>query len=240
MIVVLAIDALEYDLVQEFDCKNLKQKFFGKTDISEFSQPRTMVLWSSFMTGKNKEKDIVSSTSSVDWNYKIPWEETFFSKFSKIKVIDLPGYNYDARQHDSEREFLKLFFEENADKLAILQKYNTHTMDHHKKIKTEFESALNRNYDLLVGYFSAIDVIGHLNFGNEMLMKILYKEMDELAKKISSADNASHLIVLSDHGMYPIGQYGDHSTYGFWSTNFKDLNSVKITDFATLILNLKK
>ncbi|MBD3247555.1 hypothetical protein GF378_02960, partial [Candidatus Pacearchaeota archaeon] len=51
MIVILAIDALEYDKVEEFNCKNLKQEYYGKTDISEFSQPRTMVLWSSFMTG---------------------------------------------------------------------------------------------------------------------------------------------------------------------------------------------
>jgi hypothetical protein len=48
MIVVLAIDALEYEKVLEYRCMNLMQTHFGKTDISEFSEPRTIVLWSSF------------------------------------------------------------------------------------------------------------------------------------------------------------------------------------------------
>jgi hypothetical protein len=37
MIVVLAVDALEYDLVERFDCPHLRQKYYGRTDITEFS-----------------------------------------------------------------------------------------------------------------------------------------------------------------------------------------------------------
>ena len=48
------------------------------------------------------------------------------------------------------------------------------------------------------------------------------------------------LIVLSDHGMEAIGNFGDHSNYGFWSTNFKDLGTPKITEFFKLIKNLPK
>ena len=40
MICVLAIDALEYELVERFGCRRLQQAHHGKTDISEFSQPR--------------------------------------------------------------------------------------------------------------------------------------------------------------------------------------------------------
>ncbi len=53
MIVILGIDGLEYEYVKKFNVKNLMQESFGKTNISEFSEPRTMVLWSSFLTGKN-------------------------------------------------------------------------------------------------------------------------------------------------------------------------------------------
>ena len=81
MIAVLAVDALEYNLVEEFDCKNLKQEFCGKTDISEFSQPRTMVLWSSFITGKNKEKEVLAEGNKEMWDKKWPVKETFFSNF---------------------------------------------------------------------------------------------------------------------------------------------------------------
>jgi hypothetical protein len=31
---------------------------------------------------------------------------------------------------------------------------------------------------------------------------------------------------------------GDHSRYGFWSTNFKDLGNPKITDFEKIIEEL--
>ena len=52
-------------------------------------------------------------------------------------------------------------------------------------------------------------------------------------------EKADKIIVLSDHGMYAIGKFGDHSTYGFWSTNFKDLGTPKITDFAKIVEELK-
>ena len=68
MIAILAIDALEYDLVEKFQCRNLMQKFYGKTDISEFSEPRTMVLWSSFMTGRNMEQEILAMGDKEMWN----------------------------------------------------------------------------------------------------------------------------------------------------------------------------
>ena len=79
MIIVLAVDALEFNKVEEFNCRNLKQEYFGKTNISEFSQPRTMVLWSSFMTGQNKEKDVLSNGNKEMWNKKWDIKETLFS-----------------------------------------------------------------------------------------------------------------------------------------------------------------
>lgn len=33
---IVALDALEYDLVQKFYCENLKQKEYGKIDLTEF------------------------------------------------------------------------------------------------------------------------------------------------------------------------------------------------------------
>jgi len=238
MIVVLAIDALEYDLVEEFNCGNLKQKFYGKTDISEFSQPRTMVLWSSFMTGQNKEAEIVSHGTKVNWEHKVPLNETFFSKFKNPCVIDLPGFNYDLEQHNKERKLMKTFFSDNSATEVIRKEYNKLALAHHGEIKKRFVSALRDDHDLVIGYFSAIDVIGHLNFGNKALMRILYREMDALTGEIASEHNDFHIIVLSDHGMYAIGAYGDHSSYGFWSTNFKNLAVPKITDFYWLLSKL--
>ncbi|WAI01216.1 hypothetical protein [Methanogenium organophilum] len=214
MIVLLAIDALEFTLVEKFGCKNLMQSNYGKTDISEFSQPRTMVLWSSFMTGENKEEEVLALGDKDMWNLCIPHENTFFSKFENPKVIDLPGYNYNSQVHARSRELLAAFFNssDSKEKTSIRNEYNQDAFAHHRAIKEEFTEALNGDFDFVLGYFSAIDVIGHLNFGNMMIMKMLYNDMDEIAGSIEHP-----FMVLSDHGMEAVGIFGDHSNYGFWS-----------------------
>jgi len=239
MIIILAIDALEYELVEKFNCQNLKQKFYGKTDISEFTQPRTIVLWSSFMTGKNKEKEILLKGKKEMWNTKFDIKDTFFSEFKNPAIFDLPGFNYNKEVHDKSRKLLKKFFEAKSEeeKEKIRKEYNKDAFDHHKKIKERFLKAIDKNHDLILGYFSVVDVIGHLNFGNNMLMRMLYKEMDDIAKKC--AEKNCPLLILSDHGMKAIGKFGDHSDYGFWSLNLnKNLKTPKITDFYRIIKSL--
>lgn len=242
MVVVLAIDALEYTKVEEFDCKDLKQTVYGKTDISEFSQPRTMVLWSSFMTGENKEEEILAKGDKEMWKTKIPLEETFFSNFENPRVIDLPGFSYDRAQHDGERAMLKEFFEEaksREEKDRVRKEYNQLAFKHHKKIKEEFFSALREKRDFVLGYFSVADVIGHLNFGNNILMRLIYDDLDEIARKIKEIRD-NHLLVLSDHGMKAVGTFGDHNDYGFWSFDEEcGLRRPKITDFAEFLTGLK-
>jgi hypothetical protein len=191
------------------------------------------------MTGNNKEKEILALGDKEMWNARMPHKQTFFSKFKNPKIIDLPGYSYELEQHAKERELLKRFFNSNNldEKEVIKKEYNQLALEHHKKIKKEFEEALLHDYDLVVGYFSAADVLGHLNFGNKFLMKMIYKDFDELAGKIK----ADKLIVLSDHGMKSIGQFGDHSEYGFWSANFKTgLKNPRITEFYKAITSLIK
>lgn len=241
MIVIYAIDALEFNLVEQFNCKNLKQKYFGKTNIGEFSQPRTMVLWSSFMTGKNKESAVLENGNKEMWNKKWNIKETFFSYFKNPIILDLPGFSYDLKVHEQSRLLLKKFFETEdiEEKEKIKKEYNSDAFNHHRNIKEKFFASINKDNDLVLSYFSIADVIGHLNFGNSIMMKMIYKELDEIAEKIKLNKNVDKIIILSDHGMKAIGRFGDHSEYGFWSTNFKDLKTPKITDFYELIRGIK-
>jgi hypothetical protein len=237
VIAILAIDALEYDLVEKFQCRNLMQKFYGKTDISEFSEPRTMVLWSSFMTGINMEQEILAMGDKEMWNTTIGIGRTFFSPFANPVIIDLPGYNYEIPQHQAERALLRKFFEStsNQEKESLRESYNRLAFDHHKKIKNDFLNALGGSHDLVLAYFNIADVIGHLNFGNTFLMKMIYRDLDEIAGGVDSP-----FLVLSDHGMKPVGFFGDHSSYGFWSSPDHNLGTPKITDFPKIILDLYK
>jgi len=237
MLTIIAIDGLEYTLVEEFDMQNLKQKYYGKTDISEFSESRTIVLWSSFITGRNMEAEILAKGKEEMWNIKIPHEETFFSHFETPFILDLPGYNHDLEQHQKERKLLKHFFEasDQEKKKEIRNTYNQIAFQHHRRIKTQFLRAIRDEHDLVLGYFSIADVIGHLNFGNRALMKLIYRDLDEIASR-----PAGKKIILSDHGMKGVGAFGDHSNYGFWSTDFKALGTPRITDFKDLMLRQLK
>jgi len=229
--IIIAIDALEYNLIEKFDCKSLKQEFYGKTDISEFSQPRTIVLWASFLTGKNMEEEILKLGDKNMWSFQLKKQDTFLKDFN-CKVIDLPDYNYDLELHENEREMMKEFFTTNNEKSeGIKQEYNKNAFEHYKKIKHEFFEALTEDYELVIGYFSIADVMGHLNFGNEMLMKMIYKDLEEVSE---NAKKYGEVLILSDHGMKTIGKFGDHSGYGFWSFK-QNLNNPKITDFFNIV-----
>lgn len=238
MITVLAVDALESTLVEGFGMEGLMQKHHGRTDISEFSAPRTMVLWSSFLCGRNMEAEVTGTGKDAMWSYSVDRTDTFLSDIDDAFVLDLPGYNYDNKQHSRERSLLKDFFDaaENNEKENIRRKYNELAFLHHREIKSSFLEELEAGHDLLIGYFSAADVIGHLNFGDRALMRMIYRDMDILARM--AAGLSKHTIVLSDHGMTSVGMFGDHSNYGFWSTDFKDLGKPKITDFAGIINGL--
>jgi len=53
-LIVLCFDALEKDLIGR-EYVNLNMIMNGKTDISEFELPRSVILWSSFLTSRNME-----------------------------------------------------------------------------------------------------------------------------------------------------------------------------------------
>ena len=93
--------------------------------------------------------------------------------------------------------------------------------------------SLKKDYDIIIGYFSIADTIGHLNFGNKVMIKIIYKELDELAGNLGKNNK---ILILSDHGMKTVGKFGVHSDHGFWSINFNyKLKNPKITDFFNII-----
>ncbi len=178
------------------------------------------------------EREILARGDKEMWNTKIEMKDTFFDRYKNPKIIDLPGFNYVEEQHEQERLLLKKYFDAETDeeKDKIRKAYNNLAFDHHRRIKQEFRASLNEAHDFLLGYFSVADIIGHLNFSNRTMMKMIYKDLDEIAAAIE--DN---YIVLSDHGMEKLGMFGDHSNYGFWSTEIKELGNPKITDFAEII-----
>jgi len=227
--IILALDALDLKQVQKFNCKNLKQKEYGQTSISDFNQERTVVLWASFLTGKNMEAEIPLKTQ---WEFKVPSEQTFLRFFKNYKTIDVPAFSYKQQAHAEERKLLKGYF----DNKATVEEYDAVVWKNHEENKKEFFRVVGK-FELVMGYFNLVDSIGHLSFGITEKMAEGYHELDKLAEEVKEADNL--VLVISDHGMKAVGRYGDHSRNGFYSFNHKlELNIPKITSFYNLIRRL--
>jgi len=224
--IILALDALDLDLVQDFKCKNLMQKEYGQTDISDFKEARTIVLWASFLTGKNMEARIPLKTQ---WEFKLDTEETFIKFFNSPKAIDVPSFSFKQENHAEERKLLKKYFDDKA----TIEEYDTIVWKFHEENKKEFFDSIDK-FDLVMGYFNLADAIGHLSFGISEKMRATYYELDKLAKEVKDLDD--FILVISDHGMKAIGRYGDHTKNGYYSANRKlGLNLPKITDFYNLM-----
>jgi len=210
MKVILGLDGLDYSCVANFNCRNLKQQSCGYTDLAEFSELKTVILWSSFLAERNMEKEIMDQ--GVLWSFKLPGEQTFFSRFNSYKALDVPGFTYEEALHQEERQRLKAFF----DKKGTLEEYDRIAFSNHQRNKEIFLSMLNEDCDIQMGYFALADAIGHLSFGVTSKMRIIYQELDDLAAHVAKKSKGG-LLILSDHGMEPVGRFGDHSRRGFWS-----------------------
>jgi len=225
--IILALDALDQNLVDKYNCKNLMQAEHGQTDISGFSLPRTVVLWASFLTGKNMEAEIPLKTQ---WEFKLRPEETFLDFFANYMAIDVPAFSLKENSHAEERMLLKKYFDEQTS----IEDYDSVIWRNHEENKRDFFDSLGR-FDLVMAYFDLADAIGHLSFGISDKMSKVYEELEDIAGEVkSSTDDLT--LVISDHGMKPVGRYGDHSENGFYSLSHGwRLNLPRLTDFYNLI-----
>ena len=227
--IVLALDALDLNLVQKFECKNLMQREYGQTDISDFNLARTVVLWASFLTGKNMEAKIPIKTQ---WEFKLNLKETFLKFFKSYKAIDIPAFSF-KQSHIKERKLLKQYFDDKS----TIEEYNAVIWKNHEEDKKEFINSIGK-FDLVIGYFNLADAIGHLSFGVPQKMREVYHELEKIAKEAKNSDD--FILVISDHGMKAVGRYGDHTKNGFYSANRKlALNFPRITDFYNILRHVE-
>jgi hypothetical protein len=228
-LIILGLDALDLAMVKKFNCKNLMREEFGQTDLSAFNLERTVVLWAAFLTGKNMEASIPVKTQ---WEFKLSPQETFFPFFKTFTAIDVPAYSY-KKIHEEERRLLKDHFDEKA----TVEEFDAVVWKIHEENKRELFSSIGR-FELTMGYFNLADSIGHLSFGIQEKMKIVYGELDKMAGEVKSSGDL--ILTISDHGMKALGRYGDHTKNGFWSTNRKlGLKLPKITDFYGMMRSIK-
>jgi len=106
--------------------------------------------------------------------------------------------------------------------------------------KANFLNAIkSRDLNLVVGYTRLADDLGHLYGGNLTKTFEIYSLLDNFAKEVKAlVDEDDVLLIVSDHGMKPLGRYGEHSNHGFYSCNKKlNLKNPRIYDFFPIIVN---
>lgn len=230
--IILALDALDFSMVKKFKCENLMQLECGQTDLSGFRLERTVVLWASFLTGVGMEEKIPVETQ---WKFKLNPEETFFRFFKTYEAVDVPAFSLKDKNHAEERRLLKAYFDDGAS----VEEYDAVVWKNHEENKKDFFSCLGR-FDLVMGYFDLADAVGHLSFGVPEKMETVYSELEDLAGEVKLSSN-DFVLAVSDHGMKPVGRYGDHTKNGFYSANRGlGLNLPRITDFFNLIRRVAK
>ena len=228
--IIIGLDALDFDMVEKFKCRNLMQIEYGQTELSDFPLKRTVPLWASFLAGKNLYAQIPVETQ---WEYRFSASDTFLKFFNNYRVIDVPAYSHKP-SHKKERDLLKAYFDEET----TVEEFDAFVWKIHEENKKEFFASMGQ-YDLLMGYFNLADSIGHLSFGISEKMKSVYAELEGLAKEVRASSD-DFILIISDHGMKALGKFGDHSDNGFFSVNKKlGLVSPKITEFYNLIREIQ-
>ena len=225
--IILALDALDLSMVKRYKCKKLMQLEYDQTDISEFQLARTVVLWASFLTGKNMETRIPVKTQ---WEYKLKPDETFFHFFETYRAIDVPALSLKDENHAKERKLLKAYFDEES----TVEDYDAVVWGHHDENKKDFFDSLD-GFDIVMGYFDLADAIGHLSYGIPDKMEEAYQELESMAREVESSSDEA-ILVISDHGMKAVGRFGDHTKNGFYSVNRRlRLSFPRITDFHSML-----
>lgn len=225
--IILALDALDHQQVEKHRCKNLMQAEHGQTDISDFTLPRTVVLWASFLTSRNMEAQI---PIEGQWEFTLQPDETFLRFVENHHTVDVPALSLKQRSHAEERDLLKKYFQHET----TIKTYDSVVFRNHEENKKDFFKSLGK-FDLLMGYFDLADAVGHLSFGVPERTSEVYTELEGIAEEVRSSTDDT-VLIISDHGMKALGRYGDHSENGFYSLNRPlKLRTPKITQFYGLI-----
>jgi hypothetical protein len=256
-VLILAIDALEYNLVEKWDLKYLKQKIYGKIPLTEkyfpnwADEPYTPIIWHSFITGLSPEKHKIQQvekykhvpSSLVNIGRKLRLKK--MAKRFGIKPSPLTSKDY---SHTT-------IFDQIKPSIAIdVPTYNITEWKINKEDikavinyaeqkfaerKQRLFNAIQTEWKLIMAYFRILDLISHV-YLPKRTSKLLsyYLKINKLAKKVRSVlPSKTLMLIVSDHGVEMQNEQEKHSKHAFWSINFKtNWKPHDITDFYHFLL----
>jgi predicted AlkP superfamily phosphohydrolase/phosphomutase len=248
---VLALDALEYNLIVNWKMKNLMQKRYGKIKLglkyyrSKINAPFTPIVWASFITGlspeRHKIKDLLTYGKKLDYIRKLPVISWLHGKRRILRKFGFNPRTVDERDLETNTLFNKIqpfvavdvpSWNELRSFYRLSQAFRRGLKEYEKEIWKIYEERkqkvfenLSKRWRLFMAYFQIADLIGHIYFGKKLKkLHEVYKTLDVLAFDIKSLlPNDTIFLIVSDHGMKlsEDGLTGNHSDHAFWSINIK-------------------
>ena len=141
-VLILGIDALEYDLVEQWDLKHLKQREYGKTilPLYPWQYPATSIIWPCFITGKMPRE--MGYTTTKTYIYPFSWVmDNIILKFRLLtRRNEKNGNQNTLRKNAFKRKFLdklsEFFTKLNLSRPPHKQDIKASTIFDNQKIKS--------------------------------------------------------------------------------------------------------
>lgn len=241
---ILALDALDYVVVDGGDFPNLKQVEYGEIDLSGFKELFTPVIWASFITGEPPEEHGIASF--VRWRSPVlNWLQDRLKVKNKKYGRILRKLGFKSRNVSKEDLKCKTIFDYASRPIAISvpsynewedlhylrrrmieavgneavtrQLINENRRVYEQKVEKIFQM-IKCDWDLFLVHITLIDTVGHLRYDEDERILQLYAEMDSLAHRIQNhVSDEFWFLIVSDHGM----SEGKHTANAFYSSSMK-------------------
>lgn len=165
-----------------------------------------------------------SPLSTWDWlkRRNIP---SIFDEINRYWHNRIPGFNGSFHLLEERRRLLLQVLEGGQNKYDDRLKYDRWIWKEYSEKIQELAKLLDsQRPDMVFFYTKILDNLGHLHFGEPDYRFALHQELNRLARDISRRlEKGDCLYIVSDHGMKPLGRFGDHTRSGFFSSNTGEL-----------------
>jgi len=230
---VLCFDGLDHELVVELKLENLLQESHGTYLVPFERQYNTVMLWASFLTGMPAERHGITLEDRQP-QARLP--RNFPSLLTETKSICL--YLPSINPHPEYWSDLHMRLMKVAIRGKLLSEFESAEYNLARRQLHEIKKRIFDDWELFICHFGFTDVMGHVYRGVREKIGQVYRFADEIAKELKELVGAGVIfLIVSDHGMSPIGRLGDHTKAAFFSVNRKvQIENVTTLDWHDIIL----
>ncbi len=203
-VVVFGIDALDPDIVDPAEHPHLALDAHAaiETIPSVAGEPSTHELWPI----NNTDEDAFRMPASY---YEEQGLTTLLDGEDR-RAIGVPNYvveDTEDREHQLRREMGDLFERdpdakgghESADPAAFYEQCMEMSMVRTARVRRALRSG---RHELVFGYTSGLDLVGHVSHSRPALQERAYAELDDVvAELVADLDAGDELVLVSDHGL---------------------------------------